>query len=101
MVAELSSNLDVRQRMADGPLPPPWRADKMPGGYVVRDANGQPRNSLCSTSTRLGALHHRQQRGGDFFCVHQEGGWPAPQIGRTLSSWANTGTIYYDKARSN
>jgi hypothetical protein len=21
--------------------PPPWRADKMPGGYVVRDANGQ------------------------------------------------------------
>jgi hypothetical protein len=20
---------------------PPWRADKMPGGYVVRDANGQ------------------------------------------------------------
>jgi hypothetical protein len=21
-------------------FPPPWRADKMPGGYVVRDANG-------------------------------------------------------------
>jgi hypothetical protein len=21
--------------------PPPWRADKIPGGYVVRDANGQ------------------------------------------------------------
>jgi hypothetical protein len=20
---------------------PPWHADKMPGGYVVRDANGQ------------------------------------------------------------
>jgi hypothetical protein len=20
---------------------PPWRADKIPGGYVVRDANGQ------------------------------------------------------------
>ena len=29
--------------MADGPLrfQPPWRADKVPGGYVVRDANGQ------------------------------------------------------------
>jgi hypothetical protein len=29
--------------MADGSrrFPPPWRADKMPGGYVVRDANGQ------------------------------------------------------------
>jgi K+/H+ antiporter YhaU regulatory subunit KhtT len=22
-------------------FPPPWYADKMPGGYVVRDANGQ------------------------------------------------------------
>jgi hypothetical protein len=29
--------------MADGSrrFPLPWRADKMPGGYVVRDANGQ------------------------------------------------------------
>jgi hypothetical protein len=29
--------------MADGSrrFPPPWRVDKMPGGYVVRDANGQ------------------------------------------------------------
>jgi hypothetical protein len=23
------------------PLPPPWRDDKIPSGYVVRDANGQ------------------------------------------------------------
>jgi hypothetical protein len=22
-------------------FPAPWRAEKMPGGYVVRDANGQ------------------------------------------------------------
>jgi hypothetical protein len=22
-------------------FPPPWHADKIPGGYVVRDANGQ------------------------------------------------------------
>jgi hypothetical protein len=29
--------------MADAPrrFPPPWRAERMPGGYVVRDANGQ------------------------------------------------------------
>ena len=29
--------------MADAPrrFPPPWRADKIPGGYVARDANGQ------------------------------------------------------------
>jgi hypothetical protein len=29
--------------MAEGSrrFPPPWRADKISGGYVVRDANGQ------------------------------------------------------------
>jgi hypothetical protein len=29
--------------MADAPrrFPPPWRADKIPGGYIVRDAAGQ------------------------------------------------------------
>ena len=29
--------------MAEPPrgFPAPWRADKMPGGYAVRDANGQ------------------------------------------------------------
>jgi hypothetical protein len=25
----------------DRRFPPPWRADRIPGGYVVRDANGQ------------------------------------------------------------
>ena len=29
--------------MADAPrrFPPPWRAERIPGGYVVRDDNGQ------------------------------------------------------------
>jgi hypothetical protein len=27
--------------MTDRRFPPPWSADKIPGGYVVRDANGQ------------------------------------------------------------
>jgi hypothetical protein len=29
--------------MAEGVrrFPPPWRAEKIPGGHVVRDANGQ------------------------------------------------------------
>jgi hypothetical protein len=29
--------------MAEPPrrFPPPWRVDKMPGGHVIRDANGQ------------------------------------------------------------
>jgi hypothetical protein len=29
-------------------FPPPWRADKMPGGYVVRDATGQALAHLYS-----------------------------------------------------
>ena len=36
--------------MADSPrrFPAPWRAEPMPGGYVVRDANGQALAYLCS-----------------------------------------------------
>jgi hypothetical protein len=33
-------------------FPPPWHADKMPGGYVVRDANGhapQPKEEATVT----------------------------------------------------
>jgi hypothetical protein len=33
----------VYELMAEAPrrFPPPWRSEKMPGRYVVRDANGQ------------------------------------------------------------
>jgi hypothetical protein len=27
--------------MAPRRFPPPWKAERIPGGYVVRDANGQ------------------------------------------------------------
>jgi hypothetical protein len=39
-------------------FPPPWRADKIPGGYVVRDDNGQelPRQAV----SRLLGLHSIQ-----------------------------------------
>src|ERR1700674_4576497 len=32
---------DDTAAMTNRRFPAPWRADKMPGGYVVRDANGQ------------------------------------------------------------
>jgi hypothetical protein len=37
------SGAGVDTAMAEAPrrFPAPWRADKMPGGYVVRDATGQ------------------------------------------------------------
>jgi hypothetical protein len=31
----------VSPSMTSRRFPPPWSADKIPGGYVVRDANGQ------------------------------------------------------------
>jgi hypothetical protein len=34
----------------------PWRADKMPGGYVVRDANGQAPAYIYSRDSEAEAL---------------------------------------------
>ena len=40
---ETVERLGIPSLMAEGSrrFPPPWRADRIPGGYVVRDANGQ------------------------------------------------------------
>jgi hypothetical protein len=37
-------------------FPPPWRADKIPGGYVVRDANGQALAYVYSRDNEVEAL---------------------------------------------
>ena len=37
-------------------FPPPWRADKMPGGYVVRDANGQALVYIYSRESEAEAM---------------------------------------------
>jgi hypothetical protein len=37
-------------------FPPPWRADKIPGGYVVRDANGQALAYIYSRDNEAEAL---------------------------------------------
>ena len=36
-------------------FPPPWRADKIPGGYVVRDANDQAIAYIYSRATEVEA----------------------------------------------
>jgi hypothetical protein len=36
-------------------FPPPWRADKIPGGYVVRDANGQALTYIYSRDNEVEA----------------------------------------------
>jgi hypothetical protein len=45
------------QAMPDSPrcFPAPWRADKMPGGYVVRDATGQALAHLYSRDSETDA----------------------------------------------
>jgi hypothetical protein len=47
--------------MADPPrrFPPPWRVDKIPGGHVVRDANGQ---ALAYVYSRENAAEARQAK---------------------------------------
>ena len=44
--------------MAEGSrrFPPPWRADKTPHGYVVRDANGQELAYIYSRENEVEAL---------------------------------------------
>jgi hypothetical protein len=37
----LSRRLAAHDKNRRADFPPPWHADPMPGGYVVRDANGQ------------------------------------------------------------
>ena len=38
------------EAMTSRRFPAPWRADKIPGGYVVRDANGQALTYIYSFS---------------------------------------------------
>ena len=37
-------------------FPPPWRVDKIPGGYVVRDANGQALAWIYSRDSEAEAM---------------------------------------------
>jgi hypothetical protein len=37
-------------------FPPPWRAERMPGGYVVRDANGQTLAFIYSRANEAEAM---------------------------------------------
>jgi hypothetical protein len=41
-------------------FPPPWRADKIPGGYVVRDANGQALAYIFSRDDDAEALQAKE-----------------------------------------
>jgi hypothetical protein len=38
-------------------LPAPWTAEKIAGGYVVRDANGQALAYVYSRATESDAMH--------------------------------------------
>jgi hypothetical protein len=42
--------------MANRRFPAPWRADKMPGGYVVRDATGQALVYVYARATEAEAM---------------------------------------------
>jgi hypothetical protein len=44
------------EAMTSRRFPAPWRADKIPGGYVVRDANGQALTYIYSRDSEAEAL---------------------------------------------
>jgi hypothetical protein len=37
-------------------FPPPWHADRISGGYVVRDANGQALAYICARNSAVEAM---------------------------------------------
>ena len=103
--------------MAEPPrrFPPPWRADKIAGGYVVRDANGQAlaylysrnneniaRQALKLRSLRICRLHRPVRRydadnprRADFGPVHE------PHRGAADGGCSNKGrTIRHTSAHS-
>jgi hypothetical protein len=45
-------------------FPAPWHADPMPGGYVVRDANGQALAYDTEVEARQAKKCSRKTRGG-------------------------------------
>ncbi len=64
-------------------LPPPWRADKFSGGYVVRDANGFAVAYVYGRSTEAEAMEAKQilaawRLGG----VAARGARPATKVNR-------------------
>ena len=50
-------------------LPAPWTADKIPGGYVVRDANGQSLAYVYSRPTETDALQAKVLTDDEALCV--------------------------------
>jgi hypothetical protein len=44
-------------------FPPPWRAEPIPGGYVVRDANGQALTFSCAAQLTQARLRHFESGG--------------------------------------
>jgi hypothetical protein len=56
----------LRDEMNGRRFPPPWRADKIPGGYVVRDDNGQ---ELAYIYARANEAEARQAKVCVFFCT--------------------------------
>ena len=52
----LSPCSNFRGQLSPRRFPPPWRADKIPGGYVVRDDNGQAIACIYARANEAEAL---------------------------------------------
>ena len=52
-------------------FPPPWRVDKIPGGYIVRDANGQ---ALACVYSRENECRRPRPRGSGGAAINTKAG---------------------------
>ena len=50
-------------------LPPPWKAEKIAGGFVVRDANGQAVAYVYSRMTETDAMQAKVLTEDDWFTL--------------------------------
>jgi hypothetical protein len=51
-----ASRCSIASSSGDVRLPAPWRVEKIPGGYVVRDANGQALAYVYSRANETDAM---------------------------------------------
>jgi hypothetical protein len=74
-------------------LPAPWCAEKMPGGYVVRDANGQALAYVYSRATETDAMQAK-------VLTEDEGRRVAVNIGAGGMIWRFPGRSFFQNGAS-
>jgi hypothetical protein len=74
-------------------FPPPWRSDKMPGGYVVRDTTGQAIAYLYSRENEAEARQAKVLTADEARRIAAKGARPMPERHRSRATLGAAGLI--------